>query len=203
MTEVAVMVVDVDTAELRLVERIERFKPQFDVRTFMTGKLEGLGQAQVGIVQARPADGIPAGVAEALVGATKPRCDRISKGDGAGAEPCLLGLRIGDPSNLVRTVAGAGRADRVTAVVARCEGGTGLEHRDTRDSPSTQDGPDRLRWSYVSERKRIDVAGVEDMTAIQSARALVVRSPEGVRKAVQVDWSQYRSRASRCTQVER
>src|SRR3974377_1595862 len=112
------MVGCIDTAELRLVERVERFKAHFDVRAFMTGELEGLAQCEVEVVEARSADIVLSGSAEALIGAAKPRSERSSiDAGGCAIEPGFLVFRVADCSSQVRTVAASAQAERVSAVV--------------------------------------------------------------------------------------
>jgi len=98
------MVVCIEAAELRFVERVKRLKPQFDASAIvLSGERDVLGQCQVCVVQPGTNHVVLARVAKALAGAAKPRSNRILIG--TGAEPPRLLLWIADWSNQVRTVA--------------------------------------------------------------------------------------------------
>src|SRR5450631_710892 len=100
-------------AELRFVECVERLTAKFDARAVVpAGDRDVLRQGQVRVVQPGANHVVLACVAEALIGTTKPRGNRILVG--TGAEPRRLCLRIFDWSNQVRTVASSGQTKRVS-----------------------------------------------------------------------------------------
>src|ERR1035437_6009108 len=135
------MVVCVEAAELRLVERVERLKAQFDARgVVLAAERDVLAQGQVCVVQPGTNHVVLARGAEALTGTTKPRGNRISVR--TGAEPRRLRLRIFDWSNQVRTVASSGQTKRVSSAVSDVDRKAFLEHRYARDAPPAND---RLR----------------------------------------------------------
>src|ERR1017187_1131101 len=135
------MVVCVEAAELRLVERVERLKTQFDARAVVLAvERDVLVQGQVCVVQPGTNHVVLACGAEALTGTAKPRGNRISVR--SGAEPSRLLLRIGNWCNQVRTVGTSGQTKRVSSAVSDVVRKAFLEHSYARDAPPAND---RLR----------------------------------------------------------
>src|SRR5665213_779485 len=179
------MVVSVEAAELRFVERVERLKAQFDARAVVLAvERDVLGQGQVCVVQPGTNHVVLARGAEALTGTTKPRGNRISVR--TGAEPRRLRLRIFDWSNQVRTVAASGQTKRVSTGVGNVDRKACLEHRCARDAPSADDLLRSQVRGVFRKRKRINVADVEDLTTVVRARALAVVRIERVRYTAEV-----------------
>src|SRR5208337_3435510 len=178
------MVVCVEAAELRLVERVERLKAQFDARAvFPAAERDVLGQGQVCVVQPGTNHVVLARGAEALIGTAKPRGNRILVG--TGAEPRRLLLRIADWSNQVRTVATSGQTERVSTGVGNVDRKAFLEHRYARDAPSANDLLRSQVRGVLRKRKRINIAGVEDLTTVVGTRALAGVCIERVRNTAE------------------
>lgn len=125
-------------AKLRLVERVERLKAQFDARAVvLAAERDVLGQGQVCVVQPGTNHVVLSRGAEALIGTTKPRGNRISVR--TGAEPSRLLFRIGDWCNQVRTVGTSGQTKRVSSAVSDLVRNAFLEHSYARDAPSANE----------------------------------------------------------------
>src|SRR5579862_2686152 len=182
------MVVGVEAAKLRLIECVERFEAQFNARAVITTReRDVLGQAQVEVVQARANYVVLARSTEALVGSTEPRSNWIGIDTGSCAvEPSQLSLRIADLPNQVWTVAASGQTKGVRSVVGNVNRKTCLEHYDSRDAPSPNDLLRSQVRCVLRKRKRINVAGVEDLTTVVRARALAIVRIERVRDTAEI-----------------
>src|ERR1700733_4768101 len=79
LSEVAVRKGCIEAAKLGVVERVEGFEPQFQSRALASCKRNGLEQGRVEVESSWSNNGIPLGVAKALISAAEPWRDRCGK----------------------------------------------------------------------------------------------------------------------------
>src|SRR5579875_2196855 len=73
LAERRIRITGIDGLELRVIEGIERFRAKLQIRSSCFGEREGLEQGKVEVEQPRTHDGVLAGIAKALVPASRPR----------------------------------------------------------------------------------------------------------------------------------
>src|ERR1700722_11389692 len=97
--EIAVAGVVIQVLKFRMVEGVEGFEAQFELRGTALPKRNGLEQGEVPVKQAGPYNGVSSGTAKSLVRSALPGRQRNSKR--ALAVPGAHGLWIGDLGHLV------------------------------------------------------------------------------------------------------